>query len=172
MAMKLSPELLVTRYLQSAMNGKKLSLRLRRILTLVIIPIWLLGLFQVFVLSEDAVSAIPKYRAIQEFKKGPFNHDYDDGNSYGGHVHRSWYGDGETSHQCNFNSPFWGEFGLYNTSHFDSVKGLVAIAESNQEARLTQFFSLPMFLLVLVLVPWLIIRTIYWVLDAKEQNQV
>lgn len=41
---KLSPELLVSRYIKSATKGRNVSIRTRRFLTLVLLPIWAMGL--------------------------------------------------------------------------------------------------------------------------------
>jgi hypothetical protein len=168
MALKLSPEHLVARYLRSATNGKVLSVRKNRILTLLIFPIWIIAIIIGGVATKDAIDAVPNYKAIQEFKRGPYNHDNDDKNPYGGHNHHDWYGDGESIHQCNFDKGFWLNLGLKNPDHFDSVIGLADIAENYQESDLYNFFTLPLFFGLLVVLPWTILRIIFWIKDADK----
>lgn len=42
--MKISPEHWVDKFIRSATNGRIVSVKLRRVLTLIVIPIWFLGL--------------------------------------------------------------------------------------------------------------------------------
>lgn len=46
MPLNLSPELLVAKYIKSATNGRSISVRLRRILSLAFIPIWIFAIYK------------------------------------------------------------------------------------------------------------------------------
>jgi hypothetical protein len=66
---KFSPELWVARFIKSATNGKTVSIRVRRILTLIVIPIWLLGL--IWSLLAFYIGCIETY---QYFNLSPSDH--------------------------------------------------------------------------------------------------
>lgn len=169
MALTFSPESWVAGYIKSATKGTVISIRLRRILTLVFIPIWIGSIVFSIPSYMEAFKAVPKYNRLQELKKGGIGLEYDDNNCYGGHVHKSWVNDGESTHQCGcFNSQFWMDMGIGNPDHRDSVDGLFAMAESNQKGELFKFLILPQLFLMFFAAPWLIIRVIYWIKDAEK----
>lgn len=167
MALRFSPELMIARFIKSATNGRSITIRLRRILTLVIIPIWLLGLVWVVILYIDAINAIPKLKLIEEYKKGRYHQDM------ARQEQRKHYlplSESESSQQSYFNYKFWSDVGIEGASEFDDVNDLLAIAEANQKSSLQNFFALPIFLVVFVFAPWALLRLTFWIFDADKSH--
>lgn len=172
MTQKFSLDTLIGKYIRSATNGWQLSIRTSKFLTLIIALIWSLALIKTCFLYADAIKAIPKYSAIQKFKTSGFYHDNDDNNHYGGHIHAYWYTDGESTHHCSFDEEFWQELGITNPNHKDSVRGLVSIAEGRQEGELYKFLWLPIFILLLGVIPWVLTYITFWVIDTGKKTGI
>jgi len=167
MALKLSPEFLVARFVKSATNGRKTSVKLSRILTIIVLPIWLGSIVIATDSYIQAFKAVPKYRTIQNFKKRGINLADNDTNCFGGHSHLSATRDRETT-QCCFYSPFWKSVGVIAPDHRNSVYSMVAEAENTQLGEIEKFLHLPYLLLLFVVAPWVIIRIIYWIKDSDK----
>jgi hypothetical protein len=169
--MKFKPEILVDKFFKSASRGKRLSTRWSRIISLIAIPMWIGSIVIVSVSFYQAIKAIPKYNTLQQFKKSGYDRENDDQNCYGGHVHENWRKDGESLHQCGcFDSQFWRNMGVTNPDHMDSVSSLFSIAESRQIADLLLFFSLLYVPILLYVLPWIIIRVVYWIVSAENKS--
>ena len=65
MALNLSPELLIANYVKSATNGRIISVRLRRILTLIIIPLWVGLLIWSGIMTFQGVTAFRDVKRIE-----------------------------------------------------------------------------------------------------------
>jgi hypothetical protein len=140
MAISLSPEHLVAKYIKSATNGRNISVRLRRIITLILIPIWIISLVWSISMLYQGVTAI---RIAEKFDKAikseGYHHEYRNGNSQ--IVPNSVYHD------------LWQE----------------KLWEAQNNIDLTYYSLLP--ILFVFIVPWIILRLVFWVIDAKETEQ-
>lgn len=65
MRLILSPELLIAKYVKSATNGRIISVRLRRIMTLIIIPIWLGLLIWSAIMTYQGITAFKEIKKIE-----------------------------------------------------------------------------------------------------------
>lgn len=65
MGLNLSPELLIASYIKSATKGRIISVRLRRILTLIIIPVWLGLLVWSGVMTYQGIKAFRDVKRIE-----------------------------------------------------------------------------------------------------------
>ncbi|MGN6400970.1 MAG: hypothetical protein ACTHMD_10980 [Flavisolibacter sp.] len=61
MASKLLPEYWVSGFIKSATNGRTVTVKQRRLITLLAIPIWVIGLIVTIVLVYQAIAAWPHY---------------------------------------------------------------------------------------------------------------
>jgi len=55
MPSKLSPEHIIARFIKSATNGRSVSPRIRRLITIIIFPIWVIGLLFCLWISIDMI---------------------------------------------------------------------------------------------------------------------
>jgi hypothetical protein len=130
MRLNLSPELLIANYIKSGTKGRIISVRLRRILTLIIIPTWLGFLVWSGAATYQGISAFNDVKRIENSIRET----------------NKFYGD--TNHTQLL------ELELYRA---EDAKDLV--------------YYLPVFLIVSLLIPWLILRIIFWIIDAESNKE-
>lgn len=112
MALKLSPEFFVSKLIKLATNGRIISAKFRRILTIILIPVWGLSIAHII------MSILDIRTKINEHNRNP--NDYPD----------------------------------YVLSH-----------------NLREPIEIIIYMIVLIVVPWLLLRLVFWVYDAKEIEQ-
>jgi hypothetical protein len=135
MALKLSPENWIAGLVKSATNGRIISVRLRRILTLIIIPIWITGL----VISIQGFFDARKATAYYNEQKARL--DY-------------------------LNSTYRNDNGRYDNSRNDYQSGM-----NWAEGKMNGYYYGLYFILLCFIIPWLITRIAFWIIDAKEVEQ-
>lgn len=143
MSLKLSPEIWVAKYVKSATNGRVISIKLRRILTLVIIPIWLVGFCFMVDYCYDAVIAISKYKKANESVQF---HQNERKINYGFPANQS-----------------------YLIPQYESIENAIADREASK-TKIYGFVSILYYVLVFYMIPWGILRIIFWIKDADKTN--
>ena len=66
---KFSPELIVARYIKSATNGRILTVRMSRLLALIILPIWLVVFILSGIMMYDGIRSFVKLAEIEDHRK-------------------------------------------------------------------------------------------------------
>ena len=130
MRLNLSPELLIANYVKSATNGRIISVRLRRILTLIITPIWLGLLIWSGVMTYQGITAFRDVKRIENSIRET----------------NKFYGDANHT-------------------------GILEIELSRAKDYTDLVYYLPAFLIISILTPWLILRMIFWVIDADKVKE-
>lgn len=142
MASIITPELWVAKYIKSATNGKTLSIRSRRILTLFLVPIWIAGLVWSVYMTYIGISAYQKVKNIE-------------------------YSIRETN---KFYSRYNSNAGSFTTDpvYLERLESRLSVEQDNKDL----IYYLPAFLIIGFILPWIILRLIFWIIDAKEIEQV
>lgn len=130
MRLNLSPELLIANYVKSATNGRIISVRLRRILTLIIIPLWLGLLIWSGIMTSEGISAFKEVKKIENSIRET----------------NKFYGDAD---------------------HI----GILEVELSRAEDSKDLIYYLPAFLVLGFIVPWVILRLIFWIIDADKAKE-
>jgi len=130
MAIKISPEIWIAKFVKSATNGRVITVRLRRILTLLILPIWLLGLGITSYYCYKAIIAIPKYNEEKEIMK-----------SIGG-------------------------VGYYYPTGYANDE-MISLEED-----IKGFISIIYYLAICFIIPWIILRLTFWIIDADNAKSI
>lgn len=139
MASKLSPEYLIAKYIKSATNGRSISVRLRRILTLVLIPLWIAGLVWSGYMSYEGFKAIRKKNNIEEWLR----------------YARLQYANNNPSMNIS-----------ENPSILDSEMQL-----RTQKDRIDLVYYFPAFLVIGFIIPWIVLRLTFWIIDADKGKE-
>lgn len=137
--MKLSPEFLVAGLIKSATNGRIASVRLRRIITLIIIPVWIAGIaisIDGFITALDASTKYKEY----EWKLKRFNQS----------VRPDGY--------------------IYDNS-FNQLKDDYQSEMWKYERKKDGYFYILYFLLICLIIPWVLTRIIFWIIDADKATE-
>ncbi len=80
MAINFSPEQLVAKYVKSATNGRSISIRLRRIITLFLFPLWIIAFAWSITMLYQGVSAINTAKKLDKaIKSEKYYYNYNDG---------------------------------------------------------------------------------------------
>ena len=140
MALKLSPEYWVGRFIKSATNGKSISVRLKRILTLILIPIWIGGLAWTGYMTYIGITAYQKVKKIE-------------------------YSIRETNKFYSRYNPNTGSF-TTDPYYLNQLESRLAIQQDNKDL----VYYLPLFLLIGFVLPWILLRLIFWIVDADKEK--
>jgi hypothetical protein len=139
MKSNLSPELIIARLIKSATNGRIISVRLRRILTLIIFPIWVIGLSLAIYLLVQASSALSERDEV--------TNDI-----------RIYEGKARTQKDLEW---------AYNERVFSLQK-----EQSTLDTTIFHgFASVFYFIILCFLLPWLILRITFWIIDADKVKE-
>ena len=130
MALNLSPEFLIANYVKSATNGRIISVRLRRILTLIIVPLWFGLLVFSGVATWQGITAFRDVKRIQNSIRET----------------NKFYGDANHT-------------------------GILEIELSRAVDAKDLVYYLPAFLIGSLLIPWLILRAIFWIIDTESTKE-
>ena len=143
MAYSFSPEILVGNYIKSATNGRVISLRLKRILTLILIPLSIAATVYSAIMFYQGVTAIKKVEKLEKaLRSERLNNSHYDWN----------YG----KSQFVPNSPFY-------TLWEQELR--------NAKDRIDLAYYSPLPISFLLVVPWIILRLVFWIIDAKETEE-
>ena len=141
MALRLSPELLVAKYVKSATNGKKISIRLKRVLTLILIPVWICGIVWSGYMTFQGLMAYQKIKKIE-------------------------YSIRETNKNYSRYNPNTGSF-TTDQQYLNQLESRLAIQKDNRDL----IFYLPAFLVIGFVIPWVILRLMFWIIDANNTKE-
>lgn len=142
MSLKLSPEHLVVKYINSATNGKVLSIRLGRLLTLIVFPLWIVSLAWAGIMTFEGIKSINKSKALEQsirFERKNNSH-YD-----------------------------------YNRSTFVAETPYLEMLENKlrgERDKKNLIYYLPVCIVILLFIPWIVLRLIYWVVDSDKSKLV
>jgi hypothetical protein len=141
MPLKLSPEYWVMGFVKSATNGKNISIRLRRILTIILTPIWLGGLVWAGYMTYIGVTAYQKVKKIEHSIR-------------------------ETNKHYSQYNPNTGSF-TTDPYYLRKLESRLSIENDNKDL----VYCLPAFLVIGFLVPWVLLRLIFWIVDADNTKE-
>lgn len=136
MALKLSPEYWISGLVKSATNGKKISVRLRRILTLIIIPLWIMGIaisVEGFIKAKEATHKYKHFKSRLESLNMMYPND---------------------------------------NGRFDGTRSDYMASMNEAERNTGGYCYWIYFLLLCLIIPWVVARLVFWIIDAKEVGQV
>lgn len=143
-----SPELWVARFIKSATNGKTISVRARRILTLIMIPLWLLGLVWCVTLCYDGTKAIFTYYKLK-----------DEASSDMGEYIKRGLEDQQRIARKMYHNP-------YLTLTYKPPDYEYEMKQAKED--ILQLLAFPIYVLIFFVTPWIITRLVFWVIDADN----
>lgn len=135
MAIKLSPEYWIGGLIKSATNGRVIPVKTKRILTSIIIPIWIVGLIICIQGFTEARKA-SKYYNEQKVRLDALNSTYSRDN------------------------------GKFDNSRGDYLSGM-----RWAEEKMNGYYYGIYFLLICFVIPWVIVRLIFWVMDSDKTKE-
>jgi hypothetical protein len=147
----ISPERLVAKFIKSATNGRTVSVRKRRILTLIAIPIWLLGFACCATCSYNGVKAIFTY---YEAKKN-YSPEFD---KYMEEDIKKM----EPLAQKTYHNPYLKL--RYVPKDYESEM-------RRAKREMFQLLAIPVYLIVFFILPWVITRLVFWIVDADKVTE-
>lgn len=138
MPLKISPEYLVVKYINSATNGKVLPIRLGRILTLVIFPLWIVSLAWAGAMTFEGIKSLNKSEALEQSirleRKNNSRYDYN----------RSTF--------------------VTETPYLEMLENKLRVERDKKDL----IYYLPTCIVILFFIPWVALRLIYWVADSDK----
>ena len=175
----ISPDLLIAKFIKSATNGRVVTIRTRRVLTLILIPVWLLGLFFTIPIFYEGCKAANAYldaKTDRGIRYQDLPEDY-----YVGHeMHKSMRErflrnshpeDTLTAEEWNIiegkePEPDWLKEQL--ESYTPPVN---QAAIDDAKAGMFNLLALPLYVLIFFALPWIVLRLIFWVIDADKAKE-
>ena len=142
MTINLSPEVLVRKYIKSATNGKVIPVRIGRLLTLILIPLWIGGVIWSGIMSLEGIKAINKTKRLEEAIR------FERKNS------KPYYPNGGTM--------------LYESPYLQDLQQKLTVQQDKRDF----VFYFPAYIIIAFILPWIIVKLIFWVIDAKEVVQI
>lgn len=115
--------MVVARFVKSASAGRSVTVRMRRILTFIVIPFWLLGLTWTSINSYHATRSTISYYELKGEKR--WHHDY--GSNWPYHIQLEY-----------------------------------------EKSGIVGFWTIPLYVFVFFLLPWVIVRIVFWIKDADK----
>jgi len=140
MAFKLSPELWVAGFIKSATNGRVISVRFRRILSLIVLPFWILAL---------VIFSLISYTLIINIKE----------NINANHYIKEKISGRESSGDMSMQ-----EYDPYN--HMAESFREVETTTSNIKELTWELICI----VLILIAPWVLLRLTFWIIDADENS--
>jgi hypothetical protein len=147
----ITPEILVARYITSATKGRKTSIKTRRIITLILIPIWLLGLVWGVTLSYKGAKAIFTYYEAKNNQSPELDKQLQED------VKKM-----EPLAQRMYHNPYLTL--SYAPKDYESEMG-------KAKGEMFQLLALPTYFLLFFALPWVITRLVFWIVDAEKAKE-
>lgn len=135
MSLHISPEILVAKYIKSATKRRNISLRLIRLLTLLLFTVWIIGFYLViqgFINSREATKEYRQAKVRLEALDSMYPND---------------------------------------NGRFDMVRFDLRSAMSAAERKTGGYYFGIYYILICFVMPWVILRVVFWIVDAKEIEQ-
>lgn len=135
MSLHITPEILVAKYIKSATNRRNISLRLIRLLTLLLFTVWIIGFYLViqgFINSRDATKEYRQAKVRLEAIDSMYPND---------------------------------------NGRFDMVRYDLRSAMLAAERKTDGYYFGIYYILICFIIPWVILRVVFWIVDAKEIEQ-
>jgi len=132
MALQLSPEILVTKYIKSATKRKNIPLRLIRLFTLLMTLVWIIGLILViqgFIKAKDATKEYKQAKVRLEAINSMYPND---------------------------------------NGRFDMARDEQRSVMWEAERKTGGYYYGVYYLLICFIAPWIVLRLIFWIVDAKN----
>ena len=160
----LRPTALVDKFLKSATFGQKYTERTKRILTIVIIPIWFFGLTLCVINCIDGINGIQNYRIAEGLLQ-----DIPNLEKNSAIVSRQ---DNRESTRMLFpiNTELYQKLGVSDPQPWDTY--LPNRAMSIQKDKIYSLVNIPIILCYFLLIPWLLLRLFYWIKKADNGTKI
>lgn len=170
---KYSSELLVARFIKSATNGRTVSIRTRRVFTLILVPIWLLGLAWSAPFFYDGCKSIIEYFEIRRNSRIPY--EYLSEGTRKVMIRDAIRSESSIADTLDYTT--WEIIeGREQTPQWviDKINRMSYRQDELDEAksRMLGMLSLPFYIGVFFVMPWVILRLIFWIVDADKGNEM
>lgn len=175
----ISPDLLIAKFIKGATNGRVVTIRTRRVLTLILIPVWLLGLLFTIPIFYEGCKAANAYLDAKT-DRGIRYQDLPEDYSVGHEMRKSMRerflrnshpADTLTAQEWNIiegkePEPDWLKEQLESyTPPVDQA------AIEDAKVNMLNLLALPLYGLLLFVIPWIVLRLIYWIVDADKAKE-
>jgi uncharacterized membrane protein len=160
----LTPTVLVDKFLKSATFGEKYTERTKRLLTIIIIPVWLFGLILCVVSCIDGINGIQNYKIAEGLLQDIPNLEKNS-EIVSRHDNR------ESIHTLfPINIGLYQKLGVNDPQAWDTY--LPYRAMSIQKDKIYSLVNIPGILFAFILAPWLLLRLFYWIKKADNGAKI